>query len=333
MHKIYHLASQLPLSWDKLCQNNLYLQRSFLTYMEQTNNCGQQYYAFFYKNKLVGGFVTFEYLSNLLMFTRQFKLNFKIKYIYLPLSVCEPGIFLNQHSQNEITQTIKSINGLKVILSTKDNTLLPGLTFANYLPTSIMNIKWRTFNQYLNALRSNYRHRIQKALNKSKNLHIKQLTSNQDFDEQLYSLYCQVWEHAQYKLEKLNQQFFQLSNSKIFVFYNQKTPLAFVQLIENGQELIFEFGGFDYAKNHQYDLYYNMLLHIIKYAINHKFKKIDLGQTAEDTKLKLGSHLETRGMFLHHSNALINWLLKKCVRFIEYSAPTHNFNVFRKVSS
>jgi hypothetical protein len=51
---------------------------------------------------------------------------------------------------------------------------------------------------------------------------------------------------------------------------------AFIQLIEdrNNDMLIFEFCGYNYEIAHQYDIYYNMLAEITKYAIEHKFKYV-----------------------------------------------------------
>ena len=54
------------------------------------------------------------------------------------------------------------------------------------------------------------------------------------------------------------------------------------------EELIFLLGGFHRSYNERLDLYYNLLLKLVDYAIEKGYKYLDLGQTAEETKLKLG---------------------------------------------
>ena len=64
--------------------------------------------------------------------------------------------------------------------------------------------------------------------------------------------------------------------------------IAFLQLVAKGEELIFLLGGFHRSYNERLDLYYNLLLKLVDYAIEKGYKYLDLGQTAEETKLKLG---------------------------------------------
>jgi hypothetical protein len=75
-----------------------------------------------------------------------------------------------------------------------------------------------------------------------------------------------------------------------------------------------------------------MLYEIIRYGIDHGFKTIDFGQTADDTKLKLGCHYEMLYAALHHHNRLVCWCCKKLAPVIEYKPIQTKFNVFKEGS-
>ena len=100
-------------------------------------------------------------------------------------------------------------------------------------------------------------------------------------------------------------------------------------MVENGDELIFEFVGVDYKYNNDYDTYHRILLEIVRYGIENGFKTMDFGQTADESKLKLGCEYTMLYAYLHHSNKLINSLNKKLAKYIEYKPVTLDYNVFK----
>ena len=101
-------------------------------------------------------------------------------------------------------------------------------------------------------------------------------------------------------------------------------------MLPNGKELIFEFVGVDYKYNNQYDTYHRILLEIVKYGIENNFETIDFGQTADESKLKLGSKYTKLYAYLHDSNKLRNFINKKLARFIEYKPITTDYQVFKE---
>jgi hypothetical protein len=58
-------------------------------------------------------------------------------------------------------------------------------------------------------------------------------------------------------------------------------------------------------------------------------KFIDLGQTAEIPKMRLGGKLESRYMEAHHSNKLFNQLLKLAEKTLAYNRKVPMVNVFK----
>ena len=130
----------------------------------------------------------------------------------------------------------------------------------------------------------------------------------------------------------MSRAYFEGGFFRIFVAELKGQPVGFVQLMENGSELIFEFVGIDYKYNAQYQVYHRMLYEIIRYGIENGFKSIDFGQTADDTKLKLGCRYTYLYAWLHHSNRLVNYLLGKFAPRLVYKPVGVNFRVFREES-
>jgi hypothetical protein len=329
MHSIYLTAHNLPPEWDVFCKNNVYMQRDFLTFMEKVNPCGQKYYMLSSANSDVKCcFIMFTRKQNLFEFKEHLSLKVSINFIYLPLSVSNAGI-VSKNDWIDLSEVLAEIKGLTIILSLPEGITVKDFANDTYLPTCCMDIKWRSFEDYIASLRGNYRYRYNKALKLGKPLQKRLLTDPSEFTPEMYRLYEQVFQNSKYKLEKLNFEFFKNTLSKTIVFEADGVAKSFVQLIESGKQLIFEFGGLDYADNHKYDLYINLLLEIVRYACENGFERIDFGQTAEDAKLKLGGYLENKNLWLWHSNKWLRWIFQKNTRMIAYKQKEYRFNVFR----
>ena len=329
MYQRFKRAEDLPKEWDVLCKDNVYLLRDFLAFMEKANPCSQSYHAFYENGKLNSCFVMFERKFNLFIFT---PLNIKVnmKFIYLPLSASESSIiFCDDNSEME--QVLHTIKGVKIIINTDKGETLQGFTQGAYLPVCILDLKWSTFEEYISSLRSNYRYRYKKALKKGDKIGYEILSDNNNFNPKMYELYEQVFDHAEYSLEKLEPEFFKNDISKIVNMKVDGNTVAMIQMIEDKKRLIFEFGGYNYEVAHKYDLYHNMLLFMLRYAIENGFSQVHYGQTAYDAKMKLGCKLYEKYYLLSHSNRLINFFIKRLTHYMEYkyNPADWDFNVFR----
>ena len=324
----YSTIHEVPEDWDSVIGDNIYLSRRFLSFMESIDKCEQKYYMLYDDGALDSVFMTYVRKKyNLAMFTR-FKLYQKMTMVYVPLSVTRPGIAYNKRL-DAVMDFIKTLKGPKMILNVEDvepRNYAKGLT----CPKCILTNRFRSFDEYLENLRSNYRYRYNKCLKKSSSLKIEYLDDNKRFTEEMYSCYLQVYNKSRIRVEKLPIDFFRGDFFKIFVLSNEEKVVGFGQMLENGTELIFEFVGVDYEYNGVYDTYHRILLEIVKYGIEHGFKTIDFGQTADESKLKLGSEYTMLYAYLHHSNKFINSINKKLARHIEYKPITTNYTVFKE---
>lgn len=328
MYKRIEKAADLPEEWDVLCNNNIYMSRSFLDFMEKVNYCNQSYHLFYKNNKLYSCFMMFERRFNLFIFTK-YKINVPMKFIYLPLSVSHPSIIWNQ-DKTEVNKVLNKMKGIKILINI-DKEELDGFAKGHYLPICVLENRWDSWDDYLGSMRASYRRRIKLALKKGKAIEYELLDNNKDFKDEWYELYEQVFNHSEYSLEKLTADFFRNDISKTILLKIKNKVEAFVQLIEdrNNDMLIFEFCGYNYDIAHEYDIYYNMLATISKYAIDNKFKYVQFGQTAYDAKMKFGAKMFYNYYLLSHSNRLINKLIKKYNSFLQYKVVDYNFNVFK----
>ena len=138
---------------------------------------------------------------------------------------------------------------------------------------------------------------------------------------------------CKYDRDEITEEYTSVSVKKVWDDGGDKSArpgYIYVQLLENGTELIFEFVGLDYRCNARLPVYHRMLLEIVDYGIRKGFRTIDFGQTADDTKLKLGSGYTYLYAALHHSNPLVNALCRKFAPFLEYKPLETRFRVFKE---
>lgn len=326
-YKSFLTVKQLPDYWDDIAGDNIFLRKEYLEALEKANPCNQTY-TIFYCPEPDSILVT--YRLKLDIFTYSFiSLKLPVTISGIPCSVSRCGYVAGKKTGMQLFEYLRNLKGAKLVLNSEDdfkvNSFAKGLT----LPSCRMEIRWNSFEEYLSEMRSHYRYRINKAIYKFSGISQVTLHDKSLFDNRLYGLYTEVYEKSEYKLEKLSKDFFREFPSKIIAFYLGADPVAFVQLAENSEELVFLFGGMDYSFNSKHDIYTNMLLAIVKYGIDGGFKTIEMGQTAEDTKMKLGGRPYTKYMYVNHSNVLINTLVNKAIGFLSYKQKDLTFNVFK----
>lgn len=328
VYKRIESAKDLPKEWDRLCKDNIYMSRKFLQFMEKVNYCNQSYHLFYKNKKLYSCFMMFERKFNLFIFTK-YKINVPMKFIYLPLSVSHPSIVWND-DKDEVNEILSKMKGIKILINIQDEEL-NGFAKGHYLPICVINNRWNSWDEYINSMRSSYRRRINQALKKGEVIKYELLENNKDFTDEMYDLYEQVFNHSEYSLEKLTADFFRNDLAKTILLKIDDKIEAFIQIIEdrNNDMLIFEFCGYNYDIASDYDIYYNMIAKIVDYAIENKFKYIQLGQTAYDAKLKFGADMFNNYYLLSHSNKFLNWLIHKNNDFLQYKVEDYNFNVFK----
>lgn len=324
--KEYSTARHLPREWDHFTRDNIYLSLSFLMAMERVSKRQPKYYMYYENNDLIACFIVFKKIQNIFEMRKWLYFPWPTNFVYVLLSANAPGIKFNTDFGKELNK----LKGLKVILNLDKENAFSSFSSGYYLSSMILKNKWSSFNDYLMSMRSNYRYRLKSALKKGSCLSKRILKNNQEFTLEMYRLYKQVYGRAKFRLDKLELDYFKLNFFKIIVFEKDNRPMAFIQLVEDGEKLWFGFVGFDYKLNHRYDLYVNALIAIVEYGINNGFSEIDLGQTAEDTKMKMGCIMKNRYACIGHSNKIMNYFIKITGKIYYYSPQQYNFHIFNK---
>lgn len=263
---------------------------------------------------------------NLLTFGK-FKIQLPFRVIAPPISVDAKGYIGNL---DNLIADYKREKGLFLILNLDAKDLPVNknkFAFGKTLPSCIFKNDFNSFEDYLLKLRSSYRRRINIAITKGKSLAIKKI-ENGSFDDNLYGLYLQVLSKSDFSLETLPKNFFVNSSCDIYTFSNEETVIAFIMISNQDNCTNFIFGGMDYSHRDKYDTYYNMLLQVIKIGIRAKSTYINFGQTAEDTKCRLGCGTENRYMIGFSNIKMITNILRIGTTILE-NKKTFKYNVFK----
>lgn len=291
---------------------------SLLKLLERVNPCKQEYEL--NENNII---IFYTLKLNLFNFNNVFPLKACVQVVGMPASICLPG-FLGDYKT--VKDIIEKRKGLKVVLNSDVPFEKGGLT----LSTFIFKNKFFDFNEYLDALRSPYRRRINQALSKRNNLNIRKL-NQEDFKQEHYNLYLSVMSRTKNPLEILPIGFFKEYPATIYEFINKETNeiIGFIQLKEFKNKLFFLFGGFRKKDIKIFDIYYNMLLKIIEVGIENNNTEIEFGQTAEESKLKIGCCEKQKYLYVHHSNPILNFIIQSLVPYFSYKPYNIKHHVFK----
>ncbi|WP_163340252.1 GNAT family N-acetyltransferase [Desulfopila sp. IMCC35008] len=318
---------QLPEDWDAISSDHPFLSRSFLQHLEVVNPCGQQYY-YSIGPQGISLFVTYQHRLNILTYgIGHLALNLTV--VGIPCSVSSPGFLIKNDTLEDFKNELGRIQGGVLILNSGFHDLAPHCVCGQTLPTCILKTNGLNFRTYLDSMRSHYRYKIMKSMQRFAEVQITKLDDNSCFSPDFYRLYEQVFDRSDFKLEKLPISFFQQSKSQLTLFEKDNEPLAFCQTKLSERNYYFLFGGIDYNNNHRFDTYFNMLIHIVKSGFEHRVETIDLGQTAEWVKMRLGCTLDPRYLFARHSNPLIHFGIKKGIHLLGYRNQPTKPHVFK----
>ncbi|MBP1926016.1 hypothetical protein J2Z76_001880 [Sedimentibacter acidaminivorans] len=292
---------------------------NILELLERINPCGQQYEL---SNNCI--IVSYEFKINLLNFKNIFPLNVKVQIIGFPISICQKGYF---GDRTLVMKSIENRKGLKIVLNDDMEFNNGGRT----LSTFVFENKFSSFDEYVNALRSNYRRRINKALFNRNNIEIRKFDSK-SFTTNHYKLYLSIMERTENPLETLPIEFFVDYESELYEFLDKTTKeiIGFIQLKVIKDKLYFLFGGFRKEDVGRYDIYYNMILKIIEVGIEKRIHYIDFGQTAEECKLKVGCKEVPKYLYVHHSNPILNYTIQKLIPLFSYKPYNIEHHVFKQ---
>ena len=186
------------------------------------------------------------------------------------------------------------------------------------LPKAEIKIRWKTFDEYLNSMRSSYRCKIVKNMDKcaKANVSIQVMKDFSHISGELKRLYDNVYNQAkEIKRERLPATFFHnfgkyLGEKAVLVSAVKDGKLiGYMLLLFNDKTLISKFPGLDYDYSKEYCVYFNLFYKTVELAIETGMKDIDMGITTLDPKKDMGSDIVNLNMYMKYSNPILNRII------------------------
>jgi len=207
------------------------------------------------------------------------------------------------------------------------------------LPKAEIKIKWKSFDEYLNSMRSDYRCKVVKSIAKcaKAGISIHTMKNFSDNSRELKRLHDNVSRQAkEIKREPLSEAFFQnldkYFGEKIIILSALKDNklIGYMLVLFNDKEVIPALVGLDYGCNREYYTYFNLFYKTIELAINTGMDKIDMGITSLNPKRDMGSEILALNMYMRHSNPLLNRIIPVLFDMITPPDTTEPRNVFKE---
>ena len=208
---------------------------------------------------------------------------------------------------------------------------------APSLPACTLAVTWRSFEDYLAAMRAGYRRQLLASLRarERERLTVRLVAAWQPESARIFPLYEQVMDRAPFQLERLNQAFFdQLARdlgdrtSAVLVERDGELLAAAVLLHAPGV-LTFLLAGIDYARHRQCQSYLTLVTAIVAEAIRSGAARLELGQTTYDLKGRLGARTSERWLYLKCPNPAARLGLRLASKSLFPAIPRPPRRVFK----
>lgn len=317
-------SETLPSEWDVLAEN-YFQQKAFLSHTEKYNPCRQRYYLCTEDGILVSAAIVYSLSIDILTYLKV-KSPLRMHVVGIPCSVSSPGIFGTKETIIALKNHIYKVEKGFVLVLNLEETPPPGSNFSGKtLPTVVLMNHFTDWQNYTSSLRSNYRRRLNQINQPNKDLRFEKIICS-EFTDEMYQQYLEIYKRSSGKLEKLSCDFFKYLPSE-FIFtvcYKSNEIIGWNITLSSKNNFYFFLGGIDYKLNKSYNTYLRLLSSIISDGIGKQADFIELGQTAEIPKMRMGGKPIPRYMEAHHSNLIFNKLLKIGGRLLEYKRKLEN---------
>lgn len=195
-----------------------------------------------------------------------------------------------------------------------------GFFRGHSVPYMTMDIRWRSFDEYLASLRHPYRRHILRSLNRAPHLTLggPEVMSPGRF----FQLYRNVMARSETRLEMLNEAFFERlwvelgADLQILAAVADGEVLGAALLLKFGTTLNFMLVGLPATPRTPYDVYFNLLYAIVDQAIQQGCEHLNLGQTAYWGKQQIGGVPEDEFLFFRASNRSLHAVLRGLRRIL-----------------
>jgi len=199
--------------------------------------------------------------------------------------------------------------------------------------------EWSSFEDYEKSLKHKYAQRLRKVRQGLEGLEIKKLSDEEIIaqKEKLHALYLQVCTHQPVTMGFLSPDFIVLLRKfyegqlKVWAVYENGEMIAFLSGWARATVFDMFYIGFDYSRNADRNLYFNILFLSLQQAIQLKRTKLILGRTALDAKARLGCRPRYLHTFLYIRNPLLRgYILRQQQTMSTEEGSWENKHPFKK---
>jgi hypothetical protein len=215
-----------------------------------------------------------------------------------------------------------------------------GFTLIPSMPMTKLNIDYPNFDEYMKrALNSATRTKLRRkfrAAAQGAPIDMSVVTDITPFLDEVYPLYLQVYERSKLHFEKLTKSYFSqlsrlMSDKVCFFVWRQNTRIvAFTLCMTEGDAIYAEYIGLDYSVALQLHLYHYAIRDMITWSIANGYKWFHSSGLNYDPKLHLRHRLDPVDLYVRHTSAIANALLKRLLPLME---PTRYDRTLKKFSN
>ena len=220
-------------------------------------------------------------------------------------------------------------------------TLLPyfrslGYHIVDSLPTTFMEIKWATPQDYIASMKSYYRSKLLKRLRANEQQGVRH-ELREDFND-LADTLCRQWQVVhesaeEYQREVLTPHFYKEfasglgNNSMVILFYRGDQLVGHALLLKDGDLLRWLYFGRNEPIND--NLYIYVAYTVVETAILNGAKRLELGLTTYSVKKDLGAYMVPIKLALKSPLRLINPFVGLFYPWLNHSPEISNKDIFK----
>lgn len=293
-------VEELPGGWDALARN-LFQRRAFLAHCERENPCRQRYYLLRRGGLPEAGAIVYTLPLDLLTFLG-LRSALTMNVVGVPCSVASAGLLGDADGIAPLlAEVLRAERGMTLALNLSAPP--PGFRGAvgRTWPGVVLVNRFGSFDAYRRALRAPYRRRLERVLAREATLRV-ETTPCARFGPEEHAQYLEVHARSEGKLERLTERFFRTLPEpfRLTTFHDGARLRGWIVTVLDGDRFWFFLGGQDHRADAR-ELYLVKLLAVLRMGIEAGARLIDLGQSAEVPKLRLGGVAEELTMLGWHS--------------------------------
>ncbi len=209
---------------------------------------------------------------------------------------------------------------------------LSGFTRVPSMPMTCLNIDYKNFDDFIarklsKPTRKNLRRKLRAAIAAQPPIELQVVEDATPFVEEIYPLYLAVFERSKLHFEKLTKELLSAIGRRMpdkvrfFIWRRAGKAIAFSLCMLQDETIYDEYLGLDYSVAYDLNLYFYTIRDIINWAIAHGLKWYVSSALNYEPKLHLKSELVPLDLYVAHTSALINAVMKRLLPLLE---PTRN---------